>query len=196
MNVQKKGQITEMEQGTDLFISDNHSGLTKAIQEVYPKVSWQRCQVHFRRNIMDKVPRKYQVAVKEALTEMFNSEKVEDARKMRNEIISEYEDVCPEAMEILDIGFEDSMAVMVLPKRYRIALRTTNLLERENEELRRRERVIRIFPNKDSVLRLMGAVLMDHHDNWKGKSRSLAMKQYLERRDEYLEKMPKLKPAA
>ena len=181
---------------TDLFISDNHEGLTKAIQAVYPDVAWQRCQVHFKRNIMDKVPKKYQTAVKEALTEMFNCKDIESARKKRNEIISKYEDVCESAMEVLDTGFEDTMAVMNLPKRYRIPLRTTNLLERENEEIRRRERVIRIFPNRDSALRLMGALLMDHNDTWKGRSRSLAMRLYFEEREEYLKEMPILKPSA
>jgi len=182
--------------GTDLFISDDHQGLTKAIQETYPDVSWQRCQVHFRKNIMDKVPKKYQVAIGEALKEMFNCENIKSARQKRNEILSEYESVCEDAMETLDSGFEDAMAVMVLPWKYRKILRTTNLLERENEEIRRRERVIRIFPNKESVVRLMGSILIDHHEKWLGGSRLLSMAKYYERRDEFREQMLKLIPAA
>ena len=180
----------------DLFVSDCHEGLVKAIQSVYPKASWQRCQVHFRKNIMNKVPKKYQAAVSAALTEMFNCKDISTARKMRDEIISEYEEVCTDAMEVLDSGFEEAMTVMVLPKKYRVTLRTTNILERENEELRRREKVIRIFPNKASAIRLMGAVLLDHHEDWLGRSRVFSMKEYFEKRKELIEKMPKLKQAA
>jgi len=182
--------------GTDLFISDNHKGLTKAIQEEFPAISWQRCQVHFRRNILDKVPKKYQTAVGEVLTEMFNCKDIETAREKRNEILSEYGSICASSMELLDEGFEDTMAVMALPRKYRMSLRTTNLLERENEELRRREKVIRIFPNKASAIRLMGAVLLDHHENWLGGNRTFFMKEYYERRSEILEKIPKLTRAA
>jgi transposase-like protein len=182
--------------GTDLFISDNHKGLTKAIQKEFPTVSWQRCQVHFRRNILDKVPKKYQTVIGEALTEMFNAQDVETAREKRNELLSEYGPLCTSAMEILDEGFEDTMAVMALPKKYRKSLRTTNLLERENEELRRREKVIRIFPNQASAIRLMGAVLLDHHENWLGQNRIFSMKEYHERRGEILKNIPKLTQAA
>jgi hypothetical protein len=73
---------------------------------------------------------------------MFNSQTIEDARKRRGEILEEYADSCESAMKILDDGFEDAMAVMALPKKYRLVLRTTNLIERENEEVRRRECII------------------------------------------------------
>src|SRR5690606_34431240 len=85
-------------------------------------------------------------------------------RKLRDEIYSDYRNVAPEAMEILDEGFEDTMTVMMLPEQMRPPLRTTNYLERENGELERRYAVIRIFPNVESINRLMGAVLIERHD--------------------------------
>ena len=81
-------------------------------------------------------------------------------------------------MQILDNGFEDSMTVMVLPNKYRITLRSTNVLERENRELRRREKVIQIFPNIESAIRLMGAVLLDDHNDWIGGKRCFSMTEY------------------
>lgn len=103
--------------GVDIVTSDDHKGLVKAIKEIFPNVSWQRCQVHFMRNILDK-------------------------------------------------GFEDTMTIMALPEKYRKSLRISNIIERENREIRRRENVIQIFPNAASAVRLIGAILMDHHEDW------------------------------
>ena len=95
---------------------------------------------------------------------MFNAKTMKEARERRNEIIQDYKDVAPKAMEILDEGFEEAMTVMLLPESMRTPLRTTNYLERENGELGRRSDVIRIFPNAASLTRLMGAVLIDRND--------------------------------
>ena len=97
--------------------------------------------------------------------------------------MEEYEGCAPKAMKILAEGFEDAMNVMSLPLKYRKTLRTSNLLERENEEIRRREKVIRIFPNEESAERLLGAVLLDHHDDWKAISRVFDMKEYNEQKE-------------
>ena len=98
------------------------------------------------------------------LTEMFNAKTIEEARKIRDRIISDYEDVAPKAMEILDEGFDDAMNVMELPNPMRRVLKSTNALERLNGMLKARSRTIKIFPNEGSVNRLMGAVLMEIHD--------------------------------
>lgn len=87
-----------------------------------------------------------------------------EARKRRDEIINDYKDVAPKAVEILDEGFEEAMTVMLLPEGMRAPLRTSNYVERENGELGRRSDVIRIFPNTESLNRLMGAALMERHD--------------------------------
>ena len=92
---------------------------------------------------------------------MFNSRRIEDARKRRDEIIDEYSDVAESAMKILDEGFEDAMIIMTLPLTLRRYFRTSKHIERLNRELKRRSSVIGVFPNADSLLRLMGSVLLE-----------------------------------
>jgi len=83
-----------------------------------------------------------------------------------NQVLDEYRAKAAKAMDVLEEGFEDAIAVLELPERYRRRLRTTNSLERLNEEVRRRERVIRIFPNRESAIRLIGALLMEQDEKW------------------------------
>ena len=148
----------------NMITSDAHSGLIAALKRVYPEVPWQRCQYHFLKNILHEAPKKEQAGLQTELRDMFTAKTMKEARKFRDEIINDYKDVAPKAMEILDNGFEDAMTVMLLPEGMRTPLRTSNYIERENGELERRSAVIRIFPNVASLNRLMGAVLIDRHD--------------------------------
>ena len=147
-----------------MFTSDSHEGIKYAIAHIFPDTPWQRCQFHFRRNIIDKTPKKYQEGIASELNEMFACDTVENARKKRDSIISEYNDVAESAMSCLDEGFEDSMTVMTLPKEVRKYFRTSNHIERLNRELKRRSGVIGIFPDAGSLLRLMGSVLLERND--------------------------------
>ena len=99
---------------------------------------------------------------------------MEEARKIKTEIVRDYEDVAEKAMQILEDGIEDSMTAMCLPEHIRIVLRTTNILERLNRELKRRSDVIQVFPNSASVLRLMGAVTMEYSEGQSTKQRIFA----------------------
>ncbi|HHX92349.1 MAG TPA: IS256 family transposase [Clostridiales bacterium] len=146
-----------------LFTSDSHAGLIAAMKKVYPKVAWQRCQFHFVKNIMDHTPKKEQKGLQSELREMFDAPTIEEARKRKDEIVKDYGSVAEKAMMTLDEGFEASMSVMYLPGTIRKILRTSNAMERENGELGRRYDVIRIFPNMESLVRLMGSVLIDRH---------------------------------
>ena len=141
--------------GVDIVVSDAHAGLVEAIKECFAGSSWQRCQAHFTRNIIDKSPKRYSAGLASELRDMFNASTVDEARRLRSSIYEEYNDVAPDAMAILDEGFEDSITVMALPFKYRIPLRTSNIIERENREIRRREKVIQIFPNTESIIRLI-----------------------------------------
>lgn len=108
---------------------------------------------------------------------------METARLLLNQTLEAYETKAPKAMAVLEAGFEDATAVLALPEKYRKRLRTTNALERLNEEIRRRERVIRIFPNRESALRLLGALLMEIDEKWTNSKKYLDMTEYLEWRE-------------
>ena len=149
--------------GVKMFISDAHDGIRYAISQVFPFIPWQRCQHHFLKNIIQKVPLKYQKGLSSELTEMFNSKTIEEARRIKDEIVSDYRDIAEEAMNCLDEGFEFSMTVMALPEALRKQFRTSNHIERLNKELKRRSKAIGIFPNEASMVRLMGAVLMEYN---------------------------------
>lgn len=149
--------------GVTTLISDAHEGIIHAQKKVFPEVAWQRCQFHFSRNISDKAPKKYQSGLRAELQEMFHAETIEGCRKKRDEILAEYSDVAPEAMKCLDEGFESAMTVMVFPKSLRRFFRTSNHIERLNKELKRRSKVIGVFPNEQSLIRLIGAVLIEQN---------------------------------
>ncbi|MGB4155480.1 MAG: IS256 family transposase [Limnochordia bacterium] len=146
--------------------SDDHKGLVNAVRKHFQGASWQRCQTHFSRNMLDHAPKALQPEIKEDLRRLYESVDLESARKVRDQIIAKYEARAPKATNLLDEAFDDITAVLALSLRYRKRLRTTNGVERLNEEIRRRERVIRIFPNEASVIRLMGALLMEQDEKW------------------------------
>ena len=150
--------------GLLMVTSDAHDGILNAIGKVFPTVPWQRCQFHFIRNITDKAPKKYQAGLRTELQELFNCKTLTEARKVRDRIMEDYRDVTEPAVTCLDEGFESAMTVMLLPAWLRRFYRTSNQIERLNKELKRRSKVIGVFPNEDSVLRLMGSVLMERHD--------------------------------
>lgn len=154
--------------GVKMITSDAHEGIRYAASKVFPNASWQRCIFHFIRNILDKAPKRYQEGIRMELNEMFACETIEAARERRDAIIEEYRDIAERAMACLDEGFESAMTVMVLPKHLRKYFRTSNHIERLNKELKRRSRVIGIFPNEASLVRLMGAVLIERHEAMQG----------------------------
>ncbi len=147
-----------------MITSDAHDGIIYAISKIFPNTPWQRCQTHFSRNILSHAPSKYQKAIHAALLDMYHSDTVKEARVKRDNIIDEYAEVAPKAMECLDNGFEDAMTVMALPKGFRKFLRTSNHLERLNKELKRRSKVIGVFPNEGSLNRIIGSVLIELND--------------------------------
>lgn len=155
--------------GVVYLISDQHSGLVEAARRHFQGVSWQRCQVHLMRNILGSCSLKYRKEVAEQVKLIFQSADILEARRRLDVFITEFEKKTPKAVACLEDGFEDAMAVMSLPAKYRKRFRTTNMQERLNQEIRRRERVIRIFPNDDSALRLIGALLAEMNEQWQSK---------------------------
>jgi putative transposase len=174
----------------DLVTSDDHKGLVNAIRRHFQGTSWQRCQTHFSRNMLDHTPKALQPEVKEELRRLYESVDLESARKVRDQIIKTYESKAPKATALLDEAFDDITAVLALPLKYRKRLRTTNGVERLNQEIRRRERVIRIFPNSASVIRLMGALLMEHDEKWQTGRKYFDMALYYQIQDKELKDSP------
>jgi len=158
--------------GLKMVVSDAHKGLVAAAHQCFTNVSWQRCQVHFLRNVLSKVPKKNSKEFRESVKALFKLTNIELAREMKNTLIDEYieQKKYTKACETLDDGFEDAFQYTVAGKGYN-RLKSTNLLERLNEEVRRREKVIRISPNQASANRLIGAILMDKHEEWIGSNR-------------------------
>ena len=149
--------------GVIMITSDAHEGIIHAISEVFPTVPWQRCQFHFSRNIVDKTPKKYQTGIRAELQKMFACNSLKEARNKKNQIIQEYQDVAETAMSCLDEGGESAMTAMILPRGMQRFFRTSNAVERLNKELKRRSQVIGIFPNEESLIRLMGFVLIEQN---------------------------------
>ena len=166
--------------GLLMITSDAHEGIRDAMNKVFPNVPWQRCQFHFSKNIADKAPKKYQAGIRAELNEMFNCQSLEDARNVRDSILDDYRDVAESAMNCLEEGFESAMTIMALPKQLRRYYRTSNHIERLNKELKRRSKVIGIFPSEDSLLRLMGSVLIEQNDLLQVKKAIFRPKTYAE----------------
>lgn len=150
----------------DFIVSDNHKGLVKAISKHFQNTIWQRCQAHFIRNILSHTPSKHKKHMIIKIKEILNASDKKTARKFAAELFNELEGKADKALSCLENGLEDAIAVLDLPEKYRKRLKSTNMLERLNEEIRRRERVIRIFPNEESPLRLIGALLLEKDEVW------------------------------
>jgi transposase-like protein len=151
--------------GVDLVVSDNHGGLTTAVRVQFQGASWQRCQMHLSANVSSAAPKAVQEDLHARVRAIFDAPDLETARTLLAKVVADYESLAPTAVATLERGFDDATAVLALPRPYRKRLRTTNAQERLNEEIRRRERVIRIFPARASVVRLVGALLMEQ-DEW------------------------------
>ena len=150
----------------ELATSDAHEGLKQALQEAFPGLIWQRCQSHFRRNVLDRTPSGYRDEMHRVLDQILEADSQEKARTRLDDLKERLEEKAPLALETLEEGFYDATAAEALPEKYRKRLRWADMLERSIQEIRRREKVIRIFPNIDSAYRLVGALCAETHEAW------------------------------
>ncbi len=168
--------------GVRFITSDQHKGLVKAADECFPESSWHRCQTHFSKNLLSHVPEQYHDEVLEDLHSIYNCKSHESAMKKAKEIIAKYGSSSDENLrrvaDKIDEAKDDILAVYVLPKEYHKKLRTSNMVERLNREIRRREKVIGIFPSDSSVMRLIGAYLMEIDEDWTTGRVYMDMKKY------------------
>jgi len=155
--------------GVVLVVSDDHSGLVSAARRCFQGAIWQRCQVHFMRNVLSYTGSRHKREMGTGLKRIFAADSAPEARQRFDELAEQMESKAPKAIQCLENGLEDALAVMALPAKYRRRMKSTNMQERLIQEVRRRERVIRIFPNEVSALRLIGAVRAEIHEEWQGR---------------------------
>jgi putative transposase len=164
--------------GVDLVVSDAHSGLVAAVQRQFQGCTWQRCQTHLAGDVLEATPKSLRGELHEHLRTLFEASDLPTARVLLQQLLETYASRAPKALATLEAGFDDATAVLALPEPYRRRLRTSNGMERLNEEVRRRERVIRIFPNRESAMRLLGALLMEQDEQWSTGKRYFDMAAY------------------
>ncbi len=153
--------------GLELIISDAHEGLCAARRAVFPSVDWQRCQFHMAKNAQSYAPKKSMKSdISDAVKRIFNSLNIEKAREEKRSVIDEFTDIAPEFARWVDENIEDGFTCFKYPKKHQKRIRTSNVIERQNREIRRRTRVVSIFPNVASAERLITALLQDVHEDW------------------------------
>lgn len=152
--------------GVRLVISDAHEGLRAAIRKTLQGSSWQRCRVHYVRNLMAPVPKAHQEMVAAAFRSIFTLTTPDDVKARWDEVATMLAERFPKAAALMDSARTDVLAFTAFPKEHWRQIWSNNPLERLNKEIRRRTNVVGIFPNDQAVIRLVGAVLADQHDEW------------------------------
>lgn len=159
--------------GVQFVVSDDHPGLKAAIREVLPGVWWQRCYVHFLRNALDYLPRKADDDCLQELRWMYERRNVEEARRDLKQWLEKWAAKYPKLCAWVESNIEETWTFYRLPLAHHKHLKSTNLLERFNQEIKRRTLVVRIFPDEASCLRLVRAVAAEQHEEWMEGSRYL-----------------------
>ena len=161
--------------GVELVVSDDHAGLRKAIAEALTEAAWQRCYVHFLRNALDHLPRKADDDCRMELRWIYDRHDVEEARRDLARWLEKWGLKYPKLCNWVEENIEQTLTFLSLPRQHHKHMKSTNMLERLMEELKRRTRVVRIFPNPASCLRLVRAVAAEIHDGWIEADRYLDM---------------------
>jgi transposase-like protein len=161
--------------GVEFVVSDDHAGLRRAIRELLTEAAWQRCYVHFLRNALDYLPRK---APDDCLTELrwiYDRQNLEEARRDLAAWLAKWQGKYPKLCQWVEDNIEETLTFYRLPREHHRHLKSTNMLERLNEEIKRRTHVVRIFPHEASCLRLIRALAAEYHEDWIEATRYLNM---------------------
>ena len=178
--------------GVRLVVSDDHPGLKRAVREVLSEAWWQRCYVHFLRNALDYLPRKADDDCLQELRWMYERRDLEEARRDLKGWLEKWAAKYPKLCEWVEVNIEETWTYYRLPLAHHKHLKSTNLLERFNQEIKRRTLVVRIFPDEASCLRLIRAIAAETHEEWMEGSRYLNMDLFKEQ----VKKLPALAAAA
>ena len=174
--------------GVEFVVADDHAGLKAAIREVLPEAAYQRCYVHFLRNALDYVPRKVDDDCLQELRWIYDRRDLAEARADLAAWIGKWQAKYPRLVAWVEDNIEETLSFYRLPRQHHKHLKSTNMLERLNEEIKRRTHVVRIFPNAESCLRLVRALCVETHENWLEAHRYLNMDFLRELKKEALRK--------
>jgi len=152
-------------QGVRLVVSDAHGGLKAAVRKVL-KAEWQRCKVHFYRNVLVHVTKRSQAEVSEAMKAVFVQRDEKSAKAKADDVVRQFQSRFAKAIEIFEAGIDDVLSYLHYPQPHRTRLSSNNPIERLNQEIRRRTRVVGIFPHRGACLRLIGMLLVEIHEDW------------------------------
>lgn len=169
-----------------LCVSDAHIGLKNAIQKCFLGSSWQRCKVHFMRNILVHIPHKEKESFAAKLKQIWYQPDQESAKRVALLVIQEYQDRFPQAIALLEEGLEDSLQFLAFPHLDQRKISSTNSLERIHKEIRRRTRVVGIFPTTDSYLRLVTSYLIEYTEDWMSSKKYISSEAITEQQAELL----------
>lgn len=161
-----RGLVSRGLSGVELVVSDAHAGLKDAIASALSGASWQRCRTHFMTNLLTKVPKAAQQAVATLVRSIFAQPDRDSVHAQYEQVLTELEKRFPDASQVLADARDEILAFAVFPKTVWKQIWSNNPLERLNKEIRRRTDVVGIFPNRAAVVRLVGAVLAEQHDEW------------------------------
>ena len=153
--------------GVKLIVSDAHEGLKAARQATFAGVPWQRCQFHLAQNAMHHTPKvEMRKQVADDIRNIFSASDTHHSQEELNRFVARYQETAPNLAAWAELNIPEGLAIFGIPSEHRKRMRTTNLLERQNRELKRRTRVATLFPNEASLLRLVTAVLVELSDEW------------------------------
>ena len=172
--------------GVELVVSDHHPGLKQAIREVLPEAARQRCYVHFLRNALDYVPRKVDDHCLQELRWFYDRRDLVEVRRDIAAWLGKWQAKYPQLCNWVEDNIEETLTYYRLPLPHHKHMKSTNMLERLNQELKRRTHVVRIFPNAESCLRLVRALAVEMHENWLEAMRYLNMDHLKEHKKEAL----------
>jgi transposase-like protein len=161
--------------GVEFVASDDHEGLKKAIAECLPDAAWQRCYVHFLRNAIDHLPRKRDDDCLQELRWLYDRRQLKEAKADLRAWIDKWQARYAKLVSWVEDNIEETLTYYRLPLAHHRNMKSTNMLERFNEEIKRRTRVVRIFPNEASCLRLVRALAVEQHERWQEDHRYLNM---------------------
>src|SRR5690606_32134987 len=161
--------------GVEFVVADDHAGLRAAIREVLNGAAYQRCYVHFLRNALDHLPRKADDDCLQELRWIYDRRDLAEARADLAQWLGKWQGKYPKLTDWVEETIEETLTFYRLPRRHHKHMKSTNMLERFNEEIRRRTYVVRIFPNTASCLRLVRALAVETHENWLEANRYINM---------------------